>query len=144
MQHTMFEYKHLTAEERAHFVEHGWLRVPNAIKPEYLHGWMANLWTRLGWDEHDRSTWTDEYLKMPRHREVPTYEMCPEAWAKMCEIVGGEERIDPVRERYYGDQFICNFGSDKTEKIDIKTWDPRNEKGWHFDNDWWVLKLGLG
>jgi hypothetical protein len=78
----MLKYDHLSPAEREHFVTHGWLRVPNAIKPEYLTSWMSDLWVRLGWDEHDKSTWTEEYLKMPRHREVRCEEFCPEAWAK--------------------------------------------------------------
>ena len=103
-----FEYKHLTQEDRQHFLEHGWLRVPGAIKQKYIDEWMADLWPRLGWDEHDKSTWDEPYVKMPRHREVLASEFCPEAWLKMCELVGGEDKIDPVRERYYGDQFIVN------------------------------------
>lgn len=84
------EYKHLSAEERQHFVEHGWLLVHGAIKEKYLKEWMADIWVRLGWKEDDKSTWDEEYLKMPRHREVRAEEFCPEAWAKMVEIVGGE------------------------------------------------------
>jgi len=129
------EYKHLTPEERQHFVEHGWLRVPGAIKKKYIDEWMSNLWVRLGWNPNDKSTWKEEYLKMPRHREVPVYEFCPEAWAKMCEIVGGEDKIDPVRERYYGDQFICNFGSDYWETHESPP--PQEMSGWHTDNDWY-------
>ena len=136
----MFEYKHLTPEEREHFVKHGWLRVPGAIKPEYLEEWMSNLWVRLGWDEHDKSTWEEEYIKLPRHREVPTPEFCPEAWAKMCEIVGGEERIDPVRERYSGDQFIINLGSEHWKDHE-RGFDELT--GWHTDNDWWVGSFPL-
>lgn len=105
-------YQHLTAEERAHFVEHGWLKVENAIKPEYVKEWTENMWTRLGWDAEDKSTWTETYVKLPRHREVLASELCPKAWNKMVEIVGGEENIDPVRERYHGDQLIINFGSE--------------------------------
>jgi len=131
----MLEYKHLTPEEREHFVEHGWLQVKGAIKEEYIDAWMKDLFVRLGWDENDKSTWDTEYLKMPRHREVPTYEFCPEAWAKMVEIVGGEDKIDPVRERYYGDQFICNFGTKELEGTDMTGWDPRTASGWHTDND---------
>jgi len=78
----MLEYKHLSLEEQRFFVEHGWLRVKKAIKPEYVDAWMADLWTRLGWKEDDKSTWTEEYLKMPRHREVRCEEFCPEAWDK--------------------------------------------------------------
>lgn len=131
----MREYKHLTPEERQHFVEHGWLRVPGAIKPKYIQEWMENIWVRLGWDKDDKSTWTEEYLKMPRHREVPTSEFCPEAWAKMCEIVGGEEKIDPVRERYYGDQFILNFGSERWKTEESPS--PKDATSWHHDNDWY-------
>lgn len=105
-------YQHLTAQERAHFVEHGWLKVENAIKQEYLDGWTENMWTRLGWDPEDKSTWTETYVKLPRHREVLASDLCPKAWDKMVEIVGGEENIDPVRERYHGDQLIINFGSE--------------------------------
>ena len=130
----MLQYNHLTPEEREHFVQHGWLHVPGAIKQQYIDEWMKDIWVRLGWDEHDKSTWTEEYLKMPRHREVPTEEFCPEAWAKMCEIVGGEEKIDPVRERFFGDQFICNFGS---EALKGTEYDPRKSGGWHTDNDWY-------
>lgn len=131
----MPQYKSLTPEEQRHFLEHGWIRVPNAIKSEYLKLWMDNLWVRLGWDEHDKSTWKEEYVKLPRHREVRAEEFAPEAWAKMCELVGGEERVDPERERYYGDQLICNFG--KEENIG-QTHSYDKLEAWHTDNDWWV------
>ena len=130
----MFEYQNLTPEEREFFVEHGWLRVANSIDPKILKEWMETLWVRLGYDANDKSTWKETYYKMPRHREVPTHEFCPEAWAKMCEIVGGEERIDPVRERYYGDQFIINLGSEQTVNDDKH--DYNTMPGWHTDNDW--------
>ena len=102
-------YSHLTEQDRAFFLRHGWLRVPKSIQPKYIDAWMSDLWVRLGMDPNDKSTWTDEYLKLPRHREAPVQDVCPEAWAKMCELVGGDEMIDPVRERYYGDQHIINF-----------------------------------
>ncbi|KAM0460168.1 hypothetical protein ACHAPV_004957 [Trichoderma viride] len=127
-------YQHLTSEECAHFVEHGWLKVENAIKPEYLHGWMENLWTRLGYDPEDKSTWKETYMKLPRHREVSVSEFCPDAWNKIIEIVGGEEKIDPIRERYHGDQFIINFGNEYWKTHEIP---PTEATGWHTDNDWY-------
>jgi len=128
------EYKYLTPEERAHFLEHGWLKVPGAINPKYIKEWMSNLFVRLGWDPDDKSTWTDEYLKFPRHREVPVQEFCPDAWNKMVELVGGEHMIDPIRDRYYGDQFIVNFGNEywTTHEQPIE-----KSSGWHIDNDWY-------
>jgi hypothetical protein len=57
----------------------------NAIDPKYLNEWMEEFWVRLGWDKDDTSTWKDEYLKMPLHREVETFKFCPDAWKAMCE-----------------------------------------------------------
>ncbi len=74
------------AEQQEFFVEHGWLKIPNAIDPKYLEEWMEDFWVRLGWDENDKSTWKEEYLKMPRHREVETEKFCPNAWKAMCEL----------------------------------------------------------
>jgi len=149
-------YKYLSPSDRKHFLEHGWLHVPNAIQPAYLDPWLENLWTRLGpdWNPKDPSSWKDEYIKLPRHREVKNEEFCtPEAWGKICEIVGGEDKIDPVRERYYGDQWIINLGSAKHERMleaaKVKGTDgsvtvdetqlssPRDATGWHIDNDWY-------
>ena len=134
---TMREYKHLTPEEREHFIIHGWLHVRGAIKEKYMDEWMSDLWVRLDYDPHDKSTWKEAYTKLPRHREVLASEFCPEAWEKMVELVGGEDVIDPVRERYFGDQFICNFGSEERAKAspedDVQ---PKDMTGWHTDDDW--------
>ena len=134
----MRQYKYLSKEEQDFFVTHGWLKVEGAIKQEYIDSWMADMWVRLGYDEHDKSTWTEEYLKMPRHREVRCEDFCPDAWNKMLEIVGGEEVVDPIRERYYGDQFIINFGSEQRvqEAKEGKFAKPNEFRGWHTDNDW--------
>ncbi|GFZ46525.1 hypothetical protein JCM24511_04772 [Saitozyma sp. JCM 24511] len=128
------QYQHLSADERAHFLEHAWLKVSNAIDPKYIEEWMADLWPRLGYDPEDKSTWKETYIKLPRHREVPADQFCPEAWNKMVEIVGGEDNIDPVRERYYGDQFIINLGN---EYWNTHEEHPTEAKGWHTDNDWY-------
>ena len=76
-------YHYLTEDERRHFVEHGWLRVSDAIKKEYMDDWMQYLWPRLGMDENDPSTWHPEYIAMPPHHEVRNEELCPKAWNKM-------------------------------------------------------------
>lgn len=128
----MFEYQHLTPEERDHFVEHGWLKISNAIAPEYL-SWLDNLWVRLGMDPNDKSTWTDEYIKLPRHREVPAAQFAPKAWDKMVELVGGIDKIDPNRESHYGDQLIINLGREDLVGGSHK---PSDCNGWHTDNDW--------
>jgi hypothetical protein len=76
-------YQHLTEEEVDHFVEHGWLRVRNAIRKDVMDDWMQHLWPRLGMDPKDMSTWQPEYVTMPPHHEMRNEELCPEAWNKM-------------------------------------------------------------
>lgn len=133
-------YKHLTPEDVQHFLHKGWLRVPNAIKEEYIEKWMKDLWTRIDYDENDKSTWHTEYLHLPRHREVSAEEFAPGAWNKIVEICGGEDRIDPVRERYYGDAFIINFGTaDKAKEEPV--FRPQERVGWHTDDDWYRMFL---
>ena len=130
-------YKHLTPSDVDHFLTKGWLHVPGAIKTEYIDRWMKDLYVRVGYDEHDKSTWEKEYLHLPRHREVPAEEFCPEAWNKIVEIAGGEHMVDPIRERYYGDAFIINFGSEEKAKIEGEPFTPNQRSGWHTDCDWY-------
>jgi len=134
----MVEYKFLTAEQRQHFLEHGWLLIPNSIPKEHVDKWMADLWcvsisfpllstlltrqsrrTRLGYNPTDPSTWNEEVIWMPRHRDMLTKEFSPDAWAAMCELVGGEERIEPVLNTYSGDQFIVNFGTEELKNVSV-------------------------
>lgn len=133
-------YKHLTPEDVNHFLTKGWLKVPGAIKREYIDKWMKDLWVRVDYDENDKSTWHTEYLHLPRHREVSAEDFAPEAWNKVIEICGGEDRIDPIRERYYGDAFIINFGTEEKSKSD-GVFEPRTKTGWHTDDDWYRMFL---
>lgn len=48
---------------------------------------------------------------MPWHRHIPVSEFAPKAWAAMCELLGGEERISEKEEyRGWSDGFIVNLG----------------------------------
>lgn len=129
-------YKFLTEEDANHFLTHGWLKIPNAINHKYIEDWMKDFWVRTGYDEYDKSTWESEYLHLPHHRQVRWEAFCPEAWNKVVDICGGEDRIDPERERWIGDSFIANFGSEarmNSSEDDI----PAKQTGWHCDNDWY-------
>jgi hypothetical protein len=126
--------QHLCVKERKHFVEHGWLRIPNAINPEYLDAWVKNFWIRLEADLNNKLTWDHEFLKMLRHREVPNEESYTKtAWGKVTEILGGTDRLHPSWERYFGDQFITIFGNKYWETHDQPL---REAEGWHMDNNW--------
>ena len=139
-------YKHLTQEDVSHFLEHGWVNIGNAMNPEYFERWMEDLWVRLGMDPQDKTTWATEYQHLPRHREVPAAEFCPEAWEKMVEICGGgmsveKDRIDEGRETWYGDAFIVNLGTAEKANPDYKEVEPNMKEGWHIDDDFFRMFL---
>ncbi|KAM5543274.1 hypothetical protein V8D89_003148 [Ganoderma adspersum] len=135
------EYKHLTPEQREHFLEHGWIRIPKAVKEEYQKAFTENVWVRLGYDPQDKSTWTKEKIHMPRHREIPTQEFMPEAWGAICELLGGEDRIDPTLFESSGDSLIVNLGAEQW--VD-KVIDPKDLGNWHIDGDWFTHFLDSG
>jgi hypothetical protein len=117
-------YKYLSTSDVDHFLTKGWLLVPNAIKQDYIDSWMKDLFVRIGYDEHDKSTWHTEYLHLPRHREVSAEEFCPDAWNKITEIAGGLDRIDPVRRRVHRQLWVR--GQDETPRGQVS---PAGEIG---------------
>jgi len=133
------KYQSLTAEEAQHFLEHGWIKIPQAINPIYIERFMKDFWVRLGYDPNDKSTWDEEYVHVTRHKEVPMEDFSPEAWKKVCDIVGGEDRIHPTRERFAGDAFIVNFGTE--ERTRQKRIEPSTKPTFHVDDDWYRLFL---
>ena len=57
----------LSEEQRQHFLEHGWVRIPKAIPPENIEKFSSDVWVRLGYDKDDMSTWKQEQVsnRMP-------------------------------------------------------------------------------
>ena len=98
------------------------------------------MWIRTGLDPNDKSTWKNEYLHLSHHRQIRHEDLCPGAWGKILDICGGEEMLAEERERWVGDSFIINFGSDK-RKVDDPPDDPKKKGGWHIDNDWFRMFL---
>lgn len=130
-------YTYLTDAEAEHFLVHGWLRVEGSFEKKYIDEWMPDFWTRTGYDEHDKTTWKEEYLHVAHHRQVRNEEFCPKAWGKIVDLCGGEDRIHDTRERWVGDNFIVNFGSEARSKEDPASHPPQAKRSFHFDNDWY-------
>jgi len=131
----------LTSEQRAHFLEHGWIRISKAIPPENLERFAGDVWIRLGYDKNDPSTWKQERIHMPRHREMLWKDFTPKAWAAICQLLGGEGRIDHTLFDKCGDSLIINLG---TEEWRDKTIEPRELDNWHVDGDWFKKFLDSG
>lgn len=127
-------YEHLTDEQVETFLTRGFVLVKNAIDKEKIDDWTQSVWTRLGYDATDKSTWEQHRIHMPTHQRMEAKEFAPRAWDAMCELVGGEERIkQPCT---WGDGFIVNLGKEE----DAETWQPPSPevKGWHKDGDFFL------
>ena len=143
----------LTDEQKAHFLDHGYIKITNCFTPEQASSFTANLWTRLGVSPTDKSTWTTERTNMPYHSHVLAKDFAPKAWSAICQLLGpeggteqeGEDRISDENNgkwKSWGDGFIVNLGKEEFEKIDINEINSderlRNAGVWHVDGDFFV------
>ncbi len=85
----------LTDEEKEFFLEHGYLKLSGCFTQAQADEVTAGLWTRLGMSATDRATWTRGRTHMPSHRTFDCAALAPRAWAAICELCGGEDRISP-------------------------------------------------
>ncbi|KAL4933020.1 uncharacterized protein BDV17DRAFT_145304 [Aspergillus undulatus] len=123
----------LTQEQKAHFLKHGYVKIPNCFSAEKAADWTRDVWVRLGYSPTDKTTWTKERINMPHHRDEPVRTFAPKAWAAICELCGGEDRISDSREfTTWRDSLIVNLGTPEWEN----RWpDPRELDNWHVDGD---------
>jgi hypothetical protein len=119
----------LTAADIEHFLVHGFVKVSQALDQEVIKKCVDLMWKRLGYDPLDSSTWVADKIHMPRHTEFSVKDVAPRAYQAICELCGGEDRIEIPK---WGDGFIANFhfGGDSP-------WVPPSPKanGWHKDGD---------
>ncbi|KAF3769651.1 hypothetical protein M406DRAFT_58906 [Cryphonectria parasitica EP155] len=127
----------LTPEQREHFLNHGWIKIPKAFTKEQAAQMTKNVWTRLGMEPHDKSTWHTIRTNMPSHQTFDAAHFAPRAWAAICELCGGEERISPTS-REWRDSLIVNLGSPTYENQPDP---PQALTGWHVDGDFFVHYL---
>jgi hypothetical protein len=130
------KYEHLTSEQVSHFMTHGFIRLESCFSRQKASEWTSTLWQRLGMDPNDKRTWTRERIHMPTHRSEPVSTFAPKAWAAICELVGGEERIAP-QSGTWGDGFIVNLGTSEWESKRAPL-EPKQLNGWHVDGDFFV------
>ncbi|KFX91458.1 hypothetical protein V490_05887 [Pseudogymnoascus sp. VKM F-3557] len=125
----------LTEEQKEHWMQYGFIKLQNCFTREQADKFTSSIWTRLGASPDDKSTWPTEKLNMPGHTVISAAEFAPRAWAAMCELVGGEDRIVDFA-KDWKDGFIVNMG-----KPEYKPDDPLNFRtldNWHNDGDWFT------
>lgn len=129
--------KVLTQVDIDHFLEHGWIKLSNCFTQEQADKVTSNVWTRLGMDPNDKSTWHTLRTNMPAHNRFDPSEFAPKAWTAIGELLGGEDKISEEH-RQWGDGLIVNLGSAEGEG---KETDPRDLAEWHVDGDFFVHYL---
>jgi hypothetical protein len=123
-------YRVLTDEQVRHFLDKGYVVVHDCFPRQDAEEYTQTIWTRLGYDRDDPSTWAEPRIHMPAHRQFDIKDFAPKAWDAVCDLVGGEDRV--ARPYNWGDGFIVNLweGADRP-------WEPASPRspGWHKDGD---------
>ncbi|KAF2121805.1 hypothetical protein BDV96DRAFT_511226 [Lophiotrema nucula] len=120
-----------------HFLEHGWIKLSNCFTREQAEKLQETLWTRLGMDPEDMSTWHTERTNMPWFNDFSVQDIAPKAWSGICSLLGGSSRVNPEASTWK-DGFIVNLGTPAGHNTVIK---PQELKGWHVDGDFFVHYL---
>lgn len=128
-------FKELTQEQVSSFLQHGFLRVKDAIPAATCDRWTQHVWPRLGMDPHDSSTWHTERSHLAKLNLEPARDLAPRAWAAICELLGGEKRIAVPGGDMWTDAFIVNLG---TPEGPVDPVPPRELTNWHVDGDFFV------
>jgi hypothetical protein len=130
----------LSPEEIEHFITRGYVVVRGCFTREEAARYTDTLWTRLGYDEHDPSTWAQSSIHMPAHRQIDVATFAPRAWRAACELVGGADRISRDVPYQWNDAFIVNLweGTEPPWSTQPRpAWEPASPRspGWHKDGD---------
>ncbi|KAK7742072.1 hypothetical protein SLS53_004658 [Cytospora paraplurivora] len=128
----------LTDDEKEHFLNNGWIKIPQAFTKDQAATFTKDVWTRLGMSPTDKTTWHTPRTNMPSHQSVDASSFAPRAWAAVCELLGGEARVHPSS-RSWRDSLIVNLGSPARDPgrpdPPWALWD------WHVDGDFFVHYL---
>ncbi|ORY15820.1 hypothetical protein BCR34DRAFT_622637 [Clohesyomyces aquaticus] len=130
------EYQ-LSETQIDHFLKHGWVKLSNCFSREQAAELQNTLWTRLGMDPNDMSTWHTERTNMPFFNSFSVAEYAPKAWGGICSLLGGSSRVNPDASTWK-DGFIVNLGTPEGHNKVIK---PQELPGWHVDGDFFVHYL---
>jgi hypothetical protein len=115
------EFQVLTPDQRQHFIEKGYVTVKGTLDRDFANEWTDEAYGRLGYDPVDRSTWTKDIVWMDRNHIAPIKDISPKAWGALCDVCGGEDRIETrvmeieskhfttINATEWSDAFIVNF-----------------------------------
>ena len=77
------------------FLNDGYVIVRGCFDRSDVQDWIDLAFQRLGYDPQNPATWKEDRIHMPSMNNVLVSEFAPKAWAGMCDLMGGEDRIKP-------------------------------------------------
>lgn len=125
----------LSEAQKAQFLKYGFVKIEKCFTRSQAADFTADMWVRLGMSPTDKTTWTAERTNMPWHRHLVVSEFAPKAWAAICQLLGGSDRISGEGE--WSDGFIVNLGKPEykaDDELDLR----RDMWNWHNDGDFFV------
>ena len=123
----------LDAADIEHFLTHGFVHLTDCFDTtpgSLAHRWVNETWIRNDLPADDPSKWPLGKIHMPTLERLPVRDVSPKAFAAICQLCGGEDRIAP--DQVWGNHMIVNYGWGRD-----KEWVPpgRAATGWHVDGD---------
>ena len=124
------EYRILSQQQAEHFLEHGFVVIKGCFGRDVAERAVREMWSRTGYDPGDPGTWAQKDIHMPGLNHFAVKDFAPRAWGAVCDLVGGEERVNGTYN--WSDAFIVNLGVRADEP-----WAPPSpaSPGWHVDGD---------
>lgn len=117
----------LTEQERAHFLEHGYVLLKGVFPREWALEQVHGQFAANGMDADDPSTWREARMSFSPTKSLPIDEIAPRLRAAACELLGGPERVKGGETLDNGMTASCFTGEGKP-------WAPPGENDpWHKD-----------
>lgn len=141
----MSRYEVLTDEHVDNFLTHGYIYLEDCVDLTIADRWIDEAYERLAYDPADVSTWEKDIVWMDHKNVLPVWEVAPKAWAAICDVIGGVDRLEDkvmaiesnhfstINSFIWSDSFIVNFRRGADEP-----WQPPSADvgGWHKDGSY--------
>lgn len=98
----------LSAGQRAHFLDRGYVLVPQAVPQSVVARFANASWARTGYDQADSTTWEKQFLRLEPTMSAPMKTEAPRAYGAISELVGGASRLEVAT---LTDTMIMNLGA---------------------------------
>ena len=80
-------YRILTDDQAEHFLENGFVLLHDCFTADAAAEYTETMWTRLGFDPDDPSTWAETSVHMPSHRKIDVTQFAPKVWDAACDLL---------------------------------------------------------